>query len=314
MELPLALDTALKSLLTCHQVSSWKIVAENQNSPVIILRLKADSRQSACQNGERAETVAFRRKQPCQIQRDRRRAEEHRQRRDNVEKMTDAEERVQNKRENPSENVLNTDTTEKVSSENQNKTGSSVIHTSQDSATGTTQREARGSEQEKEPETATVTRDEVGGHEHCMETDTENKTETSSESDTDSNTKTKVTESEADQLITNVARKLVREAELMQYTTEELRKIQDSNDTFCKVVLDWRCRGAPSLLCISPNVFVNCDINTRKIGFELRDPWDSLIHYWHHWPDVDRDGAHKEMIEKALIEMKKVLNRIQEII
>ena len=309
----MALDTALKTLLSCHQVFSLKIAAENQN-PVIILRLRPDSRQSACQNGERGETVAFRRKQPCQIQRDRRRAEEHRQRRDNVEKMTDAEVRVQNKREHPFENVLNTETTEKIPSENQNKTDNGVVHTSQHSATGTTEREARICVQEKEPETATVTRDEVGGHEHCMETDTENKTETSSESDTDNNTETKATESEADQLITNAARKLVREAELMQYTTEELRKIQDNNDTFNTVVLDWRCRGAPTLVCVSPNVIVNCDIHTRKIGFELRDPWDTLLHFWHHWPDVDRDGAHKEMIEKALFEMKKVLNRIQEIV
>ena len=195
--------------------------------------------------------------------------------------MTDAEVRVQNKRENTFEHVLNTEATEQIPSENQNKTVDSVLHCSQDSATGTTERDARGGAQEKDPETETATRDEGGGHEHCMKTDTESKTETSNESDTDSNTETKVTETEADPLIVNAARELAKEAELLQYTPEELRKIKDSNDNFNRVVLDWRCRGALRLLCNPDNLMVTFDIKTRKICFQLKDPCDHLLHFWH---------------------------------
>ena len=159
MELPLALDSALKALLGCHSIYSWKITAEGQN-PTVILRLRQDTQQRACHSGlHTANTVSFRRKPPSQIQRDRRRAEEYKQRRDQIETVTELKADCQS--ENAAEHELNAETFEVDSSKNENKKGDSVrVHTSQDNtATDTTEHAARGSEAE-----TTATRDKGGGH------------------------------------------------------------------------------------------------------------------------------------------------------
>ena len=93
MELPIALDTALRALLSCHSVSSWKIAAEGQN-PTVILRLRPETHESARQDGAKLHTVAFKRKPPSQINRDRQRAEEYKQRRDQIENTTVPESRI----------------------------------------------------------------------------------------------------------------------------------------------------------------------------------------------------------------------------
>ena len=81
MDFPRALDTALKALLTCHSVSSWKIAAEGLN-PTVILRLRPVHVPALCHNGvpEHVNTVAFRRKSPSQMHRDQQRMERFRQR------------------------------------------------------------------------------------------------------------------------------------------------------------------------------------------------------------------------------------------
>ena len=308
----MALDTALKALLSCHQVLSWRITGDSQY-PVISMRLKPASQQSVCQKVEHGETVVFRRKPPCQIQRDRRRAEEYRTRRDNgVDINTDTETTAQDKKEDAFVHIQNTETTEKPPrSENQNKTCDSVglLHTSGDSTTNTIQRDAR-------TETETAIRDESGGHSSSgMETDSENETETNSDSDTDTNPETKATETETEsqQMIKNAASELVKEAKRLQVRPELLRQ-KDRNATFKKVVLDWRRSWAPALQCISDDVVVTCDAETgQRVQFYLRDPGDTRQEFWHYWQEVDRGGSHyKEMIETALNEMKEILNIVRE--
>ena len=295
----MALDTAMKALLSCHSVFSWKIASETQN-PVIILRLRPDSPLSVSQNGERAETVAFRRKPPCQIQRDKRRAEEYRQRRDNGEKMTNTETRVQKESGKVAELVLNTETIEKSLSESQNNTGDSHsvgLHTSEDSATVTVEQDARGGE----PETETVTRDTGGGH-SSMETDTESETETNSESET-----------EGEQSTIETARNLVKIARsCIDKSMPDCLKQKDRNETFDKCVLDWRCREAPKLLCITPDVIASCNLKTEEKDFQLRDFDGGVLCFWHFWPAIDQDGAYKEKIDKTRIELKEVLTRVRE--
>ena len=85
MDLPSALDIALKALLGSYSVSSWRIAAESQN-PIVILRLRPLPLQSACQNGlpVPANTVLFRKKSPSQIRRDKQRTEQFRHRTDRV--------------------------------------------------------------------------------------------------------------------------------------------------------------------------------------------------------------------------------------
>ena len=164
MDLPIALDVTLKALLSCHSVQSWKIATEGQN-PTVILRLRPETQQSACH--KRVDTGAFKRKPPSQILRDRRRVEEYRQKRDQVENTAVPKSRFANQSEKTIENVLTTETVNKDPSENDNEFGDGdSLHTSQISATDTTQRGARGDAEE------TPTRDESGGHNSEMETET----------------------------------------------------------------------------------------------------------------------------------------------
>ena len=80
MDLPIALDASLRALLASHAVFSWKIAAERQNLTVI-LRLRPVHVPSLCHNGlPHVNSVAFRRKSPSQMQRDRQRMQSFRQR------------------------------------------------------------------------------------------------------------------------------------------------------------------------------------------------------------------------------------------
>ena len=82
MDLPKALDTVLKALLSDHSISSWKVAAEGQN-PTIVLRLSPRRDPYVCQDGVRVDTSAvYRRKPPSQINRDKRRMNNFRNRSD----------------------------------------------------------------------------------------------------------------------------------------------------------------------------------------------------------------------------------------
>ena len=131
MELPIALDVALKALLSCHSVYSWKIATEGQN-PTVVLRLRPETQQSDCQAS--VNTVAFKRKPPCQINRDRRRAEEHRHRKDYGKNTTVQDSRCANQSEETVESRVEKETIDKRPNENQDKKDDSAsLHTSQSS-------------------------------------------------------------------------------------------------------------------------------------------------------------------------------------
>ena len=84
MDLPKALDDVLKALLNGHSISSWKVAADGQN-PTVILRLQPLRVPNVPQDGVRVDnTVAFRRKPPSQINRDRRRMNDFKLRNDRV--------------------------------------------------------------------------------------------------------------------------------------------------------------------------------------------------------------------------------------
>ena len=80
MEFPCALESVLEALLQNHHIHSWKVTSEGIN-PCVVLRLKPCN-----DTKERVITQAYRRKPQSQIERDRRRAAEHKNRleRDNV--------------------------------------------------------------------------------------------------------------------------------------------------------------------------------------------------------------------------------------
>ena len=75
MELPKVLESVMCVLLNSHFVSSWKVAAESRN-PTIILRLCPVSEN---QNGD-VNTVAYRRKSSSQMNRDKQRMANFKQR------------------------------------------------------------------------------------------------------------------------------------------------------------------------------------------------------------------------------------------
>ena len=306
MELPIALDTALKALLSCHSVQSWKITAEGPH-PTIIMRLRPESQPTSCQSGVRVDSVSgsFRRKTTSQIYRDKRRLEEYRQRRDCIENVTEAESRVAGSQsENTIGHELNTEIIEETPSENQNNRGDSTVGLESSCATDTKEpRAARGGEADKE----TLTCDEDGSHGTGSDMETDNNTDTD-------NTVSENEDEQSQQSTKETARDLVKNAKNVRFMPGNLKR-EERNSTFEKVVLDWRCRETPKLLCISSDVIATCNIKTGETNFELRDLESGILSFWHFWPALDQDHvAHKETIDKIRIEMKKVLSRVRKMI
>eukprot|EP00745_Piridium_sociabile_P018975 TRINITY_DN28731_c0_g1_i4.p1 TRINITY_DN28731_c0_g1~~TRINITY_DN28731_c0_g1_i4.p1 ORF type:complete len:188 (-),score=34.36 TRINITY_DN28731_c0_g1_i4:214-777(-) len=77
--LPTALEVSLDALLHQHHLTSWKITGEGE-STVVVIRLRNGQAvdNMACQQQQRVTPQYFRKKAPCQVNRDRRRAEERR--------------------------------------------------------------------------------------------------------------------------------------------------------------------------------------------------------------------------------------------
>ena len=298
MELPIALETALKALLSQHSISSWKISGERENLAVI-LRLRPETQQSErhSDSGVRFDTVSYKRKPPCQINRDRRRADKFRQRREHIETSAVAEQREAAQREKTIENQVNAESP----FENRNINGDSNGKGSQECATGTEVTAARAA-RDSEAETETVTRNESG--DHGSEIDTE------SDSDTDSSE----SETESEQATQESAREIVKNAKYLNTynVPENLRKVE-RNKTFIKVVCDRRCREAPRLLCLTDDLYAACDMNSGKTNFELRNPEMGDPSFWHYWPHIDQQEVYKEQLGKIRTEMNKILSRIREL-
>ena len=293
----MALETALKALLSNHAVCSWKITGDGPN-PCVILRLRAENEQNACMNGVHANSVTYRRKPPSQILRDRRRVEDFRQKRENENEnatVPEVEPRVAS--QSDIENELNTEIIESAPSEICNtKVDSAVVHTSPNCATDNTERAPRNGD----AETATH---EDGGHgseSSDMETDINSDQET-----TDSETECKT-------LTESVARDLVKGATSMQTMLGRLKQ-EDRNNSFDKVVIDCRGRGPSKVLCVSQDLIATWEFGTEKTNFQLR-PEDYYLPFWYDWPDIPRYGAHKDTIDKLRTEMKAIMNRIREMI
>ena len=134
--------------------------------------------------------------------------------------------------------------------------------------------------------------------------------DTESESET-----TSMSETEGELSTIETARNLVKIARSCEdpHMSDYLKQV-DRNNTFEKVVLDWRCREAPKLLCITRDAIATCNLKTEETNFQLRD-WDGgVLSFWHFWPAIDQDGAHKEKIDKTRIELKEILSRVREML
>ena len=298
MELPIALESALKALLSQHAIFSWKISFERDNLAVI-LRLRQHTQQSERHSGVHADTVSYKRKTPCQINRDKRRADEFRPRRESVESATMTEKRVATESEKTFGHELNTETP--IEDENKKSDGGGE-HTSGDSNVTNTEPAARGRE-----DTEAAACDESGGHGSDMETETE----TNSDSDTD----TTDSETECDQSIKETAENFVKIAKNIPFMPDNLKQI-DRNNTFEKVVCDWRIRQAPRLLCISNDIIASYyyEEEGEVTRFHLRENDRGSLSFWHYWAAVDQDGDYKGMIDKTRNKMKEIMNRVRKMI
>ena len=282
MELPIALESALKALLNHHSIFSWKIAGDGP-SLAVILRLRPETQQ-----GENHVVVhdrvsyMYRRKPPGQISRDKRRAEEFRQRRENIDKTTVVEQKDDNRSDNTFASTAD------APSENQNKKSDEVgEHTCGDSSVTDTKRAARGKE-----ETATV----------ACDTETDNSdTETTNES-----------ESECEPSTKSIARDLARDAKRL-LSMPDLLKLEERNNTFEKVMIDRRGR-VPKLMCVTTDLIATCELGSSETNFQLRDAEDiyPYLPFWYHWPEISREGNYKDMIDKMMIEMKELLSQIRE--
>ena len=294
MDLPIALETALKALLSNHAVCSWKITGDGPN-PCVILRLRAENEQNTCTSGVHTDSFTFRRKTPSQMLRDRRRIEDFRQMREN-ETTTVPEPSIASQtviEHEPKKKII-----ESAPSENVNtKADSSQVHTSPDTATDYTERAARSGE----AETATVTRED-GGH-RSESSDME--TYSNSSSDTDS-FKSKDKQSTRRE---EIARELVNTAKNMPFMPDNLRNV-NRNNAFEKVVIDWRDRDV-KLLCISHDIVVTSNNRTGGTYFELRNHEGGVLGFWHFWSSIDQNGERKETIDEIRSEMKEVLSRVR---
>ena len=291
----MALETALKALLSNHAVCSWKITGDGPN-PCVILRLQAENRQNTWASGVHTDSVTFRRKSHSQILRDRRRIEDFKQRKEN-ENTTVPEPR--NAIQTDIEHEPNKKIMESALSENLNtKTDSSVtvVHTGPDTTTDNTERVARSGE----AETATVSREDGGHGSESSDMEYNN-----SSSDTDSfESKDKQSTRREE-----IARELVNTAKNMPFMPDNLRNV-NRNNAFEKVVIDWRDRDV-KLLCISHDIVVTSNNRTGGTYSELRNHEGGVLGFWHFWSSIDQNGERKETIDEIRSEMKEVLSRVR---
>ena len=294
----MALETALRALLSNHAVCSWKITGDGPN-PCVILRLRAENQQNTCTSEVHTSTdsVTFRRKTPSQVLRDKRRIEDFRQRRENEITTVPAEPRIAS--QTYIEHEPKTKIIESAPCESLNTKTDSSVHTSPDTATDNTERAARSGE----AETATVTREHVGQGSESSDMETDSKSSTCSDTDG--------TGSEDQQSTRHIeiARELVNTAKNMRFMPDNLRNVNRNNE-FEKVVIDWRDRDV-KLLCISRDVVATRNIRTGETDFELRNHEGGILSFWHFWSSIDQNGERKETIDEIRSEMKEVLSEVR---
>ena len=86
---------------------------------------------------------------------------------------------------------------------------------------------------------------------------------------------------------------------------------ENRNKEFKKIVIDRRGRGVPRLVCFSTDTVLICDTGTLERDFYImkgplagdRRPGDDLADCCKAWPDIDRGGEYKEMIDALKTEL-----------
>ena len=65
---------------------------------------------------------------------------------------------------------------------------------------------------------------------------------------------------------------------------------------------------------VTRDAIATCNLNTEETEYQLRDLDGGRLSFWHFWPAIDQDGAHKEKIDKTRIELKEILSRVREML
>ena len=315
MELPRALESVFEALLDGHAVSSWKVACEGLN-PILVVRMKPVS-----ENRERQDvnTQAYRRKQPSQVARDKRRLTEHRDRL-----------RLENGNFSESRTNFNTDNSKDRQFERSDSANDSTIR---EFDTNKTKQPcvsslARPPSPPLVPAVTRATRSEVtemdtgsgGSGDGSDESGESGESDGGEGVDTVSDSENESTDKEPDKNVLRNWSSLVRKR-LMGVTgkslTRDMLKQKQRNGTFDKVVLDRRGPGVPRLLCRTHDILMTCDTGTRVADFLFIHESTGaceLAKCVEEWPEIDRGGTYKKLIEKMNDALSKCMTLVREMI
>ena len=111
-----------------------------------------------------------------------------------------------------------------------------------------------------------------------------------------------------------------RESEYLALWKLDTIMKENRNTDFKKVVLDRRGRGVPRLVCFSTDLVLICDTGTLEryfyimkipCGAGFRGHGDELAECCKTWPDIDRGGEYKQMIDALKTELPMYMDHIR---
>ena len=331
MELPCALESVLGALLQNHLINSWKVTSEGVN-PCVVLRLKPlDDTQ------ERVTTQAYRRKPQSQIERDRRRAAEHKQRLEHEQlpksnaslldpighdinaqsvgfgsidaSACSRQMNTDSANVDPYDSAIASGCVQPDTNTPHPARGVSLEQARAPSTVPAAPRTARGDEAEMD-----LSRGGEGGSDGDEDSE---ESEGSEGGDSASSTEGLFTNTDHD-IATRLGtyRTLVKQklddtavlhrSDLPTATQSVVRKLKDEtrNERFTKITLDRRGPGVPRVLCRTDDLIFTCDTGTGEIDFFVYWDFDDSAHVSDlkrcviNWPGIDRGGTYSSWIRK----------------
>ena len=337
MDIPMALDGVLRSLSSNHAVFSWKVCAERNNEPTVVIRFRPVSGSDVLPNG--LNTATYKRKSPSQTNRDQKRLDEFKQRRNHetpLESEAGTADRyrmtnpVESKGSSDCENV-NKVNVDGIDSDSQRRGGvnekrevnkhtvtvpceSSLVRPPSPSPLPAAPRAAHGAETEMD----TASGGQADGYVEGTEREESGESGDSGGSDTGSDTEGESTDSEFDQEWNRnlLKQKLDKVRDKPHYLG--LLKRMNRNKTFKKIVLDRRGRGVPKLVCLSDDVLLTCDTGTQKKDMHLLGDEtfvvSDLLGCVTAWPRIDQEGTYRELIETLELALEQWMSLVREMV
>ena len=333
MDIPLALDGVLRSLSSNFDVSSWKVCAEKNKEPTVVIRYTCKPLPESDMLPNELCTATYTRKSLSRTIRDQKRMSEFKERRTQTPFISDADIHVADRQRKMSPCESKCDDTENVNKVNVDVSDSDSLrrgevnekrevnkHTVAASCSlvrpppppplPATPRAAHDDDTEMDTCTASYGQADgcLGGEENGE----------SSDSDTASVTEREPATSELDREFNRnlLKHKLDSVRDKTQYLGKLKRKRR--NKSFNKIVLDQRRGLRQKLICRSDDVLLTCDTDTQAITFYFLGDgtWhtDDLAGCVSAWSDIDRGGTYGQMIERLDVALEDCMSLVREMI